>query len=124
MDKDNEDNEDNNNEDSGEYIDIPDPASQNKADGSSDPIDLYLKEIASIPLLNESEEKEIAKRVSAGDDLRNRPGTPRGRETGKNQKNEEPGATCSQHGYLASLVYDSKDCARSRQVPQGSRCVQ
>ena len=57
------------NEDNGEYKDIPEPdqPDKNRADSSSDPIDLYLKEISSIPLLSAEEEREIAQRVSEGD---------------------------------------------------------
>jgi len=65
MDKDNEDNNKNNEE----YKDAlePNQNGKNKANGSSDPIDLYLKEISSISLLSKEEEKELAKLIAVED---------------------------------------------------------
>ena len=53
---------DDNNDDNG--IDQPD---QDSGSYPSDSIDLYLKQISSIPLLSAEQERELAQRISAGD---------------------------------------------------------
>jgi RNA polymerase primary sigma factor len=58
------------NEENELYRDIldSDQPDQDNITRPSDPIDLYLKEISSIPLLNAALENEIAQRVAAGDE--------------------------------------------------------
>jgi len=57
------------NEENELYEDIldSDQPDQDDISSPSDPIDLYLKEISSIPLLNAALENELAQRVAAGD---------------------------------------------------------